>query len=421
MMPKSDIEAMQSLEKPAVVILNMHYSGLGIARNLSHLGVHVYGLGSSANFPGNYSKHCRFVLAPDSRDQKTELLNFLMDFGKRFNNRPVLFPTRDHDIHFINGFRQELEKVYRFAFPALNIMDYSMNKDKLYLVAKNLGMDCPKTFTLNGVNDLEAVKSELPFPCIVKPVYSSQWRKPLIWDAVGRQKVAIMHSFSELITFYRNFVDLDPLINIQEVIPGPETNLVIYASYSDAKSEVINAFTARKVLQYPQLFGTGIIVEGIAQPDIEERSRTLISALKLTGISEIEYKRDVRSGKYYLIEVNPRHWDQHSLGPACGVNLSETAYLDCIGKKPKHMQQSSSRVKWIAEADLALQILKALRAGFKPSKELFLLLGGPKIYSVWDIHDWKPGVVQAINLLREFKDLAISLLLRKTGRKVNSL
>jgi predicted ATP-grasp superfamily ATP-dependent carboligase len=117
-----------------------------------------------------------------------------------------------------------------------------------------------------------------------------------------------------------------------------------------------------------------------------------LKQLAYTGVSEIEYKLDEASGRYALIEINPRHWDQHGLGAAVGVNLSETMYADLCGG---HCMQSSQRpesVCWIAEDGLLL----SLRSNIKHRAyrwSLYLdILRKPKTLAIMRWRDPKPAL-----------------------------
>ena len=46
------------------------------------------------------------------------------------------------------------------------------------------------------------------------------------------------------------------------------------------------------------------------------------------------------------MEVNARHWMWHSLGAACGVNLSLAAYRDAIGD-PYMSARQVDGLKWV--------------------------------------------------------------------------
>src|SRR5206468_8764757 len=45
--------------------------------------------------------------------------------------------------------------------------------------------------------------------------------------------------------------------------------------------------------------------------DLVAPSIRLCKALNYRGMAEIEYKRDINTGEYKLIEINTRHWDWH--------------------------------------------------------------------------------------------------------------
>ncbi len=110
--------------------------------------------------------------------------------------------------------------------------------------------------------------------------------------------------------------------------PGSDSSLVVFGSYCRPGGEVRAFFTCRKLLQDPPLEGHRADRRRRPDPEILPQSRALLRALRFSGISEIEFKIHERTGVAYLIEINPRHWDQHYLGTACGVNLSLEQYLD---------------------------------------------------------------------------------------------
>jgi len=215
-----------------------------------------------------------------------------------------------------------------------------------------------------------------------------------MWDAVGRQKALRVNDYAELERFYGRFSHLDPVVTIQEWVEGGEESLQIFGSYCNSEHEVLAAFTARKKLQFPALAGTGIVVEAISLPDIVAPSLALLRALCFRGISEIEYKKDSRDGRLYLIEVNPRHWDQHGLGCAVGVNLTEALYRDITGQPRRPMAQSNRSARWIAERDYVSHVARCLTAR-APLRDLLLPFGSARVWSVFDPADIGPFLLQS--------------------------
>lgn len=380
----------RATDRPAAVVMNTHYSGLGIARNLGPLGIRVVGVTHMADFEGNRSRWLDYRPAPDCVAQPDALLDVLLGLSRELGMPPVLFPTRDHDIHFINAHRAALEAQFVVPFPAPDVMDRVMNKNRLAEAARSVGIAVPAGITLHVPDDSARARA-LQFPCVVKPVYASQWRKPGIWEAVGQRKAVFVHSYMEFEQLYARFCHLDPLASLQEWIPGGEDALQIFGSCCGRDGAPKAFFTARKRLQYPALMGTGIVVEALPLPDLEQPSRRLLSALGLFGVSEIEYKRDPRSGRLVLIEINPRHWDQHRVGTMVGVNLSAAAYYDAIGEAVGTSRQGARRVKWIAEKEYAGQWWRCLR-GMAPWTQTAAAAFGARTYAICDRHDLGPAL-----------------------------
>jgi predicted ATP-grasp superfamily ATP-dependent carboligase len=370
-----------------VVVLNTHHSGLAIARDLAPLGVRVIGLTAVPQFPGNSSCQLEYRPAPDSLTEAPELLETLVKLADELQQRAVLLPTRDHDLNFISRHRAALDVHYRIGLLPPAGLERVMNKDVLADAARRAGLRVPRSVTVREPLQLQLAR-ELRFPCICKPLYASQWRRAGVWEAVGRQKARRVETYDELVAYYRVFSHLDPLVTVQEWVEGGEENLLVFGSYCRADHEVAGFFTARKRLQYPPLAGTGIVVEALPLPRLEEPSRALLRALEFRGISEIEYKLDDRDGSLYLIEVNPRHWDQHGLGTAVGVNLSELLYRDLTDQPMLAVRQSADRVLWIAEAEYARHLARCL-LGRAPWSDARLAVGAARTWAVYNSGD--PG------------------------------
>src|SRR5688500_12211197 len=66
-------------QMPPVMVMNLHYTGIGIARNLSGVGIRVYGLSSERDAPGMRSRLFQAVyLVHHSRDDPETLCEELM-------------------------------------------------------------------------------------------------------------------------------------------------------------------------------------------------------------------------------------------------------------------------------------------------------------------------------------------------------
>jgi len=382
----------QDVLVPTAFILNMFGTGLGIARNLGSYGIPVVGIDSRADTPGSFSRCCRCVIGPDSQNEPEQLVEFLTTIGKSQDQKGILFPTRDADVIFMNRFRKELETFYVIPQPQHDTLDRIMNKARLACVAESVGIGTPLTIQISSMVELNKKQDTIHFPAVVKPIYAHQWKFPRIWEAVGRRKGIKVDEFRELVQVYEQISPHSNDIIVQEWVHGREDQFFVLGAYFDLNSECLGAFTFQKILQYPPDFGLGCLDRTVHNEEVWSLGIRLLKAIGFTGIAEVEFKKDSRTGKYLLIEVNPRHWDQHTLGTACGVNLSYLAYIDlCTPVPPPQMVQEAKSIWWMSGGGLYGVLKESLRERKCGSlRVLPTLLLGKKVFALYDWHDPKP-------------------------------
>lgn len=403
---------------PPVFVMNPYYSGIGIARALHGRGVDVFGLSSERNAPGNRSRFFAGVYdVPNGRDEPDALFRRLVELKERHARTPVLFPTRDLDVVFLREYRERLSPFYRLPRSLDGSLARILDKLELAEVARDLQMHVPKTVGCESVEDLEARLGDLTFPLVVKPRYSYQWRRSGADKIVGAKKAIMVESPEELRREVGRLAGAAADMLLQEFVPGGDADIVVCCGYVDRNGELAGHFTAKKVYQYPSLFGTGCVVELADIPRIVEPSLKLLRAFGYSGLAEIEFKYDRRADRYLLIEVNPRHWDQHELGTLAGVNVSWIAYRDLIDRPvpaqtPTYDAGGSGR--WVAEREALLLLLSGGPAGAGP-RRMASFRRRSTVFAILDRRDPLPSVQLGLRLVREFAARAWGLL-RAPGR-----
>lgn len=410
----------------AVFVMNPYYTGLGIARCLHGQGIKVLGLTSERDAPGVKSRFFDEILdVPNGRDEPEALCRRLLELGRTLDHRPVLVPTRDIDVLFVHDHFDALSPYYILTQPRPSPIMEMMDKFELARVANRVGVATPRTVVCHSAEELRETAGQLRFPVIMKPRFAFQWRKQGMWNRVGAQKAMIADSAQRLLEHYQQISSALSEVLVQEFVPGDDCDIVVCCGYMDERGELLGHFTARKLRQDPPLVGTGCAVEADEIAPIVEPTIRLLRAFRYAGMAEVEYKYDRKSGDYYLIEINPRHWDQHELGRLVGVNLSLIAYRHLTGHSQAPQAPSyraGVRYRWIAERELAVNILRKIKAELADPqqpllgklrrltgviRELLRLMAGRKVFSVSKLSDPVPGMLWGGSFLLEMMRYAL--------------
>jgi len=376
--------------------MNLYYTGLGIARSLGTRGVRVIGLTAHRGIYGNFTRYARVVSAPDSRTEPERLLPCLVRMGQELGERAVLFPTRDDDLVFLDRFRADLEPYYNFVMPESQVLNACLDKFETSLAAKRAKIPAPKCWVLEGPEDLQRLAGEVTYPCVLKPISSHQWRQKSNWELVGARKAIGIFSEVELRTEYETIARAEKRVLLQEQVPGSDECLRIAACYMDRNSRYVAGFQAQKVVQVPEAFGTGCIVQSIHCPALVGPTVRVLESIGFTGLAEVEYKWDEANGEYKLIEINPRPWDQHRLGPRCGVDLIYLAYSEHAGlplppATPPRLEPAPE-YKWIAEDVFVSTVLQMAWRRDPRLRSLVRNASGKRVFAIWSMHDPLPFI-----------------------------
>jgi predicted ATP-grasp superfamily ATP-dependent carboligase len=383
---------------PPVIVLNLFHSGLGIVRQLAGTGVRVVGLSADPRIYGNFTRLCEVRNAPNSQEKPRELADFLLRAASDLKGA-VIFPTRDADVLFLDKFRAELEPIYCLAIPQRDVLFRVIDKSKLAEIAIEAGLSIPATAVIRDRSDLFSASKKTGFPCVIKPLKSVDWRQGDNWNLIGRRKAFRADSLVELEQHYERVSRAHPEILLQEWVPGATDQIVVWGGHISRHDGLSAFFTARKILQSPEMFGTGCVVKSEELPELAEPSVRLCRALGYDGIAEIEFKRDSRDGKVKLIELNPRHWDWHQLGAASNVNLTWLTYCHLAGLPAKAVTPRFRRTKWVAEDSLLLHALSRLQDGTVTPSQAWRTLAGKRMYGMFAWNDPLPFIRYSLETL----------------------
>jgi D-aspartate ligase len=229
------------------------------------------------------------------------------------------------------------------VMPEKEIVETLTNKRRFYISLSGQKISFPHTYFPDNSEDVVRISREIDYPVFVKPTLSQ------VFQNMYNKKGFVAESREELIEDCRLAAKRNIDVLIQEIIPGPDSEVYGLNMYFDKKHDPLGLFGYRRIRGSPPCFGVGSLVESIPLSRIPEVKNVVdyLHGLGYYGLADVEFKRDPRDGKFKFLEVNPRLWLQDSFPPKCGINLNLMAYLDAIDAVPIHDKDYRVGVKWL--------------------------------------------------------------------------
>ncbi|MCP4610596.1 MAG: hypothetical protein GY845_17950 [Planctomycetes bacterium] len=328
--------------KTAAIVLFMGATGLGITRSLGRLGIDVYGVDWNQHEVGFSSKFCKKKLVySDPVANPKKCVDELVELGRGLDEKAVLIPAADCYVTLISKFAATLSDYFLFNIPESPIVEIIVDKKKQYKIAEQLGIPVPKTFSPTSIDELIGLEESLNYPLVVKGTISHQWVSEF------GEKAFIVDCFDELKRYYTLASSKSIGIVVQEIILGPNSNHFKVCAYYSRQRELLGIFSTQKTRQFPIDFGVGSYMTSSNLPELIALGQGLFEGMGYTGMGSIEFKKDERDGKFKLIELNPRFWQQNIQATCAGVNFPYINYLDCIGAKTEPHLSFRDNICWL--------------------------------------------------------------------------
>ena len=400
-------------ETIGALIIGGNLNGLSIARSLGRQGVPVWVATTPDIRLACFSRYTeKTVLWPMGEDEAQAA--YLLELADRHPiNQWVLFPTSDETAAFLSKFHSVLSPQYRVSTPKWEVLRWAYDKRLTYQLAAQEEVDYPKTFYPAGEAEIQDITLE--FPAILKPAthaVMSRFTSDKAWPVANRE---------ELLVRYREAREMIPSdeILVQERIPGGGESQFSYAAlYRDG--EPIATLTARRTRQYPVDFGySSSFVETMDVPEIAGPSKRLLSAIRYTGLVEVEYKLDGRNGRYKLLDINPRLWTWATLGAQADMDFPYLLWCMMTGK---HLQKrtASSGFRWVRMSTDIPSAIHEMFRGRLSIKSYLRSLRSPIEFALMAADDPLPGLLDLPlfaykNLYNRYKSFLDSVPLKGEG------
>ncbi len=297
------------------VVTGASYRALAVVRSLGRRHVRVRVVRSDEHGLAELSRYARGRLAWPAGEESRRV-EYLLEIADREGLEGwVLIPTHDEEAALVARHRDALAQRYRVTTPSWETLRSAYDKRHTHALAARLGLSQPWTTFPGAARQLR--EAEGHFPVVVKPAYKASANRLTVdkaWRADDPDELR------------RRYADacrlVDPgILMVQELVPGDGRAQLSYAALC-LDGAVVASLTARRLRQYPMDFGrASSYVETIDDPGLTAAARRLLEAMRFTGLVEVEFKRDPRTGVNLLLDVNPRAWGWQSLCGRAGVDF----------------------------------------------------------------------------------------------------
>lgn len=315
---------MAKYETPAVV-LGGGLNALGIVRSLGKAGVPLVVVDTDPNAPAMRSRYGRKVVCGALEGAP---LFAVLDEMARGVGKPVpLFMTEEKTVVAISAERERVAGRYLVRLPQHDRLMALMHKQGFQELAEACHSAVPRAVRLAGLDDLPKIEA-LTYPCVLKPS-----EKNYAYGAKFKKAYKMM-SAAEAAAQYREIHPVLADMIVQEWIEGSDSEIYFCLQYIGADGSACASFTGRKIRSWPPRIGGTASCTAAWEEDQELAAMTtrFFRDVGFTGMGSMEYKRDLRDNKFYMVEPTVARTDfQEEVASLNGVNLPLAAYCHELG------------------------------------------------------------------------------------------
>lgn len=389
---------------PPAVVMGLSPTGLHVVRALGRVGVPVTGVADGIQ-AGAASRYCKSVISVSDPAEKLEIMCRTFPEG---GEKPILIPTSDQDIDLVMDNAERLGRHFRFQQSYVDGLARGiMDKESFYRLCEAHRVSYPRLWSGDRAH-IATLGNVISFPCMIKPALIQ-----LLKGQMSGQKGWIARSAKEYADCVAQIPNGAGTLLVQEIVPGPESNITLWCGYLN-QDGTKQAFTARKLRQFPPGFGSASLVQSHQEPETAQIALLLLRKLGYQGIAAAEFKKDPNSGELKIIEVNTRPSLWFSVTEEAERPVVLAAYRDMAGLPPETEVPQKHGVRWrYGPKDLYSSLFYRLNPGFILPRPMVGAVGraSARTHAVFAWDDPKPALAELVNFLRK----AISRL--KGGRR----
>ncbi|MEU6393364.1 ATP-grasp domain-containing protein [Streptomyces sp. NPDC046939] len=302
-----------------------HHGTLGAARSLGRCGVEVHVVAGPGGGPVARSRYvARTHPAPRPGAPPHEIAAVLRRTAARIGRPAVLIPVDDAGAIAVSRLREPLAESFLLPEQPAHLAEYVADKARLPELCRAVGVDHPRTLLPRDARDAYRAAEELGTPVVAK--WSHPWLLPR--DA-GLRSTCLLHSPGEATTLYEKGAATGADLLLQKYLPAAPGGDWFFHGYADRHGALHGGGAGTKQRSWPRGAGLTAVGRWMPAPALRTAVEQLIDALGYRGIFDIDFRVDATTGRYYLLDFNPRPGAQFRLfADGGGLDVVRAQYLD---------------------------------------------------------------------------------------------
>ena len=331
-----------------VILLGGGASTLAAVRSLGKAGIRIYASGR-AGCRAMRSRYChKSIPVPAGTPVKQWWHRILIEKAQPELEGAVILVGCDESLEFVEENVDALRQRYLVEEFRPELRRAMLDKQATLELAREVGVPIPQFWDVDSAEDVLAIRDELRFPVMVKPLSSYTFMEDF-----GRKLFIIQDNFDEVVEKVALCRDRGHEVMVVEMIPGPDSLLSSYYTYRTPAGELLYDYTKSVIRRWPVNRGGGCFHQSEWLPETAEMGRRLFEGIGWQGIGNVEFKRDTRDGQLKIIEVNGRLTAGHPLVTESGAAIDVAIYCHLTGQQvPKIAQYSGKLRLWDPLRDL---------------------------------------------------------------------
>lgn len=389
--PKALITSMKGGEEGA----------LNAVRSLGKMGIPVVVLSEAKNSSVFYSKYVSEIYYLNNFSINNNVfIDFMLDYGKKQTEKPVVIPTADPDLLQLNMYREPISMYYHLAISDSDIINLFVNKKSFYSYAKKNDLPIPNTIVPSNIYEIYDIQYKLVYPIVIKPSNPLSWNEN-VRRIVQYKKVCIINNHKDLVNVCQKIYKYTDDIILQEYIPGKDSSHFDLHVYIDKNNILLGYFVGQKIRLQPPYAGTGCYVKANLIQELVNIGINILNKTGFKGLANIDFKKDFRTGEYVLLEINPRLSQWCILATECGVNFPFIAYSDLIGVEQMLNKPIKNDISYVDfKRDLKAFFEYNRNGDLKYMSWLNTILFGKNIYQYYRKDDINPYIYSCYEIFR---------------------